>query len=130
MKKIFNLLLCLCLLIPMIGLSEPSITVKDTIYSEPEISFELYEEQEAFNLDIEGYEAIEALVITLDKPYEKVTWYLGIEIQPTDTFKIALYNCNLFIRDCETLEDGGISVDFTDIVEGEYLMLIFRKENI
>lgn len=126
MKKF--LIIFLILLIPTIAFAAPSATVKNTIYSKPEIAFDLYNIQEGFVFDIEGYELVEALTIIIDKPYEEVVWYFNMETKSDDQFKVVLMDDSLFMRDGHVLEDGGISVDFSSVPEDEYLMLIFRQK--
>ena len=128
MKKFFTLLLCLLLAFPLFAAASPSRTVKSVITCEPQIQFEIH--TELFDLTLEGYELLEALKITLDKPYEQVIWHITPTIEMTDQIKVAIINNDLILQDCALTEDCGIIVDFTDIEPGKYLLYFYRRKNV
>lgn len=128
MKKFISILFCLLLTFPFLAAAAPSPSTNNLIYCTPEMQFELCDPA-LFDLDLEGYELVEAVRVIVDKAYEKVTWYIPIEISQDDCIKIALINNDLFMQDAEITEDLGIVVDFTDLEPDTYLLYFFIKRD-
>ena len=125
MKRFLIMLLCLLLTFPFLAASAPSPTVKDMIWCEPEMLFEVLDTVD-FDLKIEGYTLIEALKVTVEEPMTQVTWYIMAEITENDSIKTAIIDNDLIIHDAEITEDGGIIVDFTDIEPNTYFLYFFK----
>ena len=126
MKKIILLILCLLFTFPLFAAAAPSVSTKTLITCDPKMQFEECDPS-LFDLDLECYELIEAVQVIVDKPYEKVTWYIPVEIHPDDHIKSALINNDLYLHDAEITEDLGIVVDFTGLEPDTYLLYFFRE---
>ena len=122
MKKFLAILLSFLMLIPLMGAAIPSPELQDMIVCEPMLNFELAEEYEY--VEVEGCELLEVLIVTLEEPCEKVTWHLLNPIAPEE--EVYAYINDTFYE-TEITEDGGITVDFSDLAPGTYYLYFFRR---
>ena len=135
MKKIFIILCVLCMM-STVCFAAPSPTIEKTISCNPEIEFVVAEKTEMWeniikrlefiSKDINSYIMLEAVYITLDKPYEQVEWSLPIKMMTEYEPIVLIIDSEAIVKqEVPITEQGNVIVDFTNYEPGNYYICFY-----
>lgn len=154
MKKIVSTLLVLtCLMVPFAAFAagEISPTIDILWWTEPTLQFQVvknmdefaeylelistYYDLDGFNemvLGTDKYEIVDMVIVTLDKPYEKVIWHTPSGFSPTDNLSVFMIATDLFqgyVLTANGDNNGNLLVNYSGIATpANYFMLIYMAD--
>ena len=142
MKKLIALILCILMVIPTFAFGAPSPTLQSLRpTTNPEIMFvyasklpeweEILKRIELIPEVTKGFTMVEALQISLDKPYEKVTWTLAAKFTSEyEPFMLMINDEAIEKRDVSIDSDGALVTDFSEFEPGIYILCFYVKEGV
>ena len=138
MKK-FLVILCLMVLIPALSIASGSPTIKNTVHSNPVLTFAFAEKLPEWNDilarvklisdEIEGYILLDALQVYIDKSYTTVEWDLARKVTTEDEPFILIIDSEAIVKqEVSITENGEVITDFTDLEIGNYYILFYIRK--
>lgn len=137
MKK-FLIILCILMLCVGTAFSAPSPTLSGKIGTH-ELSYVFADELpewkdivarlEDVKSETEGFVLLEALKVTLDKPYSTVKWTLSKKVTSEDEPFILIIDSEAIVKqEISVTDEGDVITDFTDLETGIYYILFYIRK--
>ena len=149
MRKTTALILTIiCLIMPLIVMGETkSPTIESLWHAEPKLAFQLIQSEDEFYeylelistyYDLSGfndmvlgtdeYELVDMIIVTLDKPYERVIWRTPYSFTPESNLSVFMISTDLlqgYVLTAQGDKDTNLVVNYSGIMPNMYFMIIF-----
>ena len=145
MKRVVSIVLILSVLMGInlaYAAGGKSIDILSQYWSDPPMPFELLERNASWPslyktidnkyhlTDLVGqkYQLDEALLITLDGQYRRVTWHFPSDFTGLKQISVLFIRKDMMsanLMSARAQKDGSIQMNFTALMPGEYYMLVF-----